>query len=114
MLHKERLYLWMLGASIFLLALTLALPIWRIVPIAGEKPYLPLHYNIYFGVDRFGPWWQVFVPPALGVVFLLVALAMQVRFFRREPMLGRFFSVSTVLIEAVLLVAMTLLVLLNV
>lgn len=114
MLGKERLYLWMLGASVLTLALTLTLPIWRIVPLAGEKPFLPLHYNVYFGVDRFGPWWQVFVPPTLGLLFLLVALVMQARFYRSEPMLARFFAVSTVLLETALLIAMALLVLLNV
>jgi len=114
MLAKERLYPWMLGASVLLWLLTLALPLWRIVPLAGETPFLPLHYNVYFGVDRFGPWWQVFVPNALGLLFLCVALSMQARFFRREPLLSRFFSISTVLIEATFFVAMVLLVLLNI
>lgn len=114
MLRQERLYMWMLCASVLLWFATLALPIWRILPLASDSPYLPLHYNVYFGVDQFGPWWQVFVPPALGLLFLCVALIMQTRFYRNEKMLARFFSISTVFLHVAFLIAMFLLVLLNI
>lgn len=113
MLGHERLYLWMLGASVLLWLAALALPIWRIVPLSADQPFLPLHYNVYFGVDRFGAWWEVFIIPLLGLLFLAVSMYMQTRFYRLEKMLARFFSISTTVLEAGLLTAMILIVLLN-
>jgi hypothetical protein len=100
--------------SFVLLALLFALPIWRIVPLAESQPFLPLHYNIYFGVDRFGPWYQVFVLPVLGLVFLLSNLFFQTIFYKREKFLTLLFAYTTIVIEVVLLVAMALIVLLNI
>ncbi len=114
MLQQDRLYVWMLIASVLLWMAAVLLLVWRIVPLSAQKPYLPLHYNVYFGVDRFGPWVQVFVLPGLGLFFLLVSLVMQSHFYQREKMLARFFSLSTVFIEATFFVATILIVLLNI
>lgn len=101
-------------ASGALLCLMLALPLWRILPLAGEKPFIPLHYNVYMGVDAFGPWYGIFVLPSLGAALFLVNLAFQAVFYRREHVLSVFFAVATLVTEAILLVAMVLIVLLNV
>lgn len=100
--------------SVFLFVLTLALPIWRIVPIASEQNYIPLHYNIYFGVDKFGPWYSIFVLPILGFVFIVINIALQTHFALREKLLTRIFAASTVFLEMILFVAMVLIILLNI
>ncbi len=114
MLGHGRLYGWMFFTSCVLWLVMFGLLWWRIVPLADENPFLPLHYNVYFGVDRFGPWYQVFALPALGLLFLFVSIIMQTVFFRKEKMLARFFSVSSVFLEVALLVATGLVVLLNI
>lgn len=114
MLRQERIYPGMLILSVLFWLTSMALLVWRIVPLSEVSSYLPLHYNVYFGVDRFGPWYQVFVIPTLGLLFLLLALVMQTHFFRREKMLARFFALSTTFIQGVLLVATALTVLLNI
>ena len=100
-------------ASGILLVLTIALPVWRILPMAGQKPFIPLHYNVYVGVDAFGPWYDIFVLPVLGAALLVVNLIFQAVFFERERVLSAFFAVATLVTELVLLVAMVLIVLLN-
>lgn len=105
---------WTLLASFLIFLAMLALPIWRVVPLASTKPFIPLHYNIYFGVDRFGPWEQAFVIPALGLLFWFISAIMQTIFFRKEKLLVRFFAMSTVFIELIFLVAIILLILLNI
>ncbi|NBS41394.1 hypothetical protein EBS80_01930 [bacterium] len=112
--RTSSLYRWTAAASGVLLLLTIALPVWRILPLSSVKPFIPLHYNVYMGVDAFGPWYDVFVLPALGFVLLAVNLVFQVVFFRRERILSVFFAVATVASEAVLLAAMLMIVLLNV
>jgi len=99
-------------SAIFVLATTL-LPIWRIVPLAEASPFIPLHYNIYLGIDRFGPWYSIFLLPALGATLLVVNVIFEAVFFRREHVLSKFFAYATVFSETVLFVAMVLIVLLN-
>lgn len=105
---------WTFFASVLLLGLIIALPFWRIVPLSKEQSFIPLHYNIYFGVDRFGPWYAIFVIPAIGLLFLVINLAMQVYFSQTDRTLTRFFALSTICIQIMLLVSMGLIVLLNV
>lgn len=114
LLGQEPLSLWTLIVSGMIFATTFFLPFWRIVPLAKDQPFIPLHYNIYFGVDRFGPWYHTFVIPALGLLFLLISLIMQTYFFKRERMLTRFFAVSTIFLELTFFIAMVLLILLNI
>ena len=100
-------------ASLILVILTFAVPAWKIVPIREEAPFIPLHYNIYIGIDRFGPWYYVFIPGALGLTLLFVNTVFQAVFYRREKVLSAFFAVATVFAELTLFVAMVLSVLLN-
>jgi hypothetical protein len=99
--------------SLILVLLTFLLPLWRIAPMVGKQDFIPLHYNIYFGIDRFGPWYYVFVPAALGFTLLVINIIFQAAFFRRESVLSYFFAIATVVVEVVLLVAMIFIVLLN-
>lgn len=111
MMRSSKLYRWTAALSVFLLLLTVALPIWRVLPLAGEQPFIPLHYNVYLGVDRFGPVRDLFFLPALGFFFLLVNLGFQIHFSKQEKLLSRFFAISTPLIEFIFLAAMMLIVL---
>lgn len=113
LLRTSALYRRTAIASGVLLLLTVALPVWRILPMAGDRPFIPLHYNVYVGVDAFGPWYDVFVLPMLGAALLVVNLVFQAAFYERERVLSAFFAVATLVTEAVLLVAMVLIVLLN-
>lgn len=99
--------------SAVLVVMTALLPLWRILPLAKDRPYIPLHYNVYLGVDNFGPWYGIFVLPGLGLTLLVVNIVFETVFFRREHILSKFFAIATVIAEAVLLIAMILIVLLN-
>ncbi len=99
--------------SFLLVLATASLAWWKIVPLAETSPFIPLHYNVYLGVDRFGPWQAAFTLPAIGLGLLVVNLCFEAAFFRRERMLAHFFAIATLVSEIILLVAMVLLVLLN-
>ncbi len=96
-----------------LLLLTAALPVWKILPLSADSPFIPLHYNVYMGIDESGPWQRVFVLPAIGFVLLVVNTILQAVLHKKEKVLSTFFAVATVASEAVLLVSMVLIVLLN-
>ncbi len=92
---------------------TFALPVWRILPMASEFPFVALHYNIYLGIDRFGPVNSLLYIPLLSLSFLILNLIIQAYSFRRQKILTLFFAAATPVITFVLLVAMTLIVLIN-
>jgi len=108
---RVRSYFWTAMLSLFLLILTFALPVWRVLPLASEQPYIPLHYNVYLGVDRFGPLRDLFFIPAVGLLILVVNLIVQTIFSKREKLLTTFFSIATPVLEFILLTAMVLIVL---
>ncbi len=102
------------GISIlFLLAMWL-LPIWRIVPLAELKPFLPLHYNVYMGIDRFGPWYYAFMIPVLGTLLWIINSIFEALFFQKARVLSSFFAFGTVVTEGILLVSLIFMILLNV
>lgn len=105
-IHDVRSYLrayrpafWVAVGSVGLIVAMVALLVWRLAPLVSTHPYLPLHYNIYLGVDRFGPWYHILLLPVLSVVFLVLnlSIAAQIseteshafRLRRRDPLLAR-------------------------
>lgn len=111
MMRSSKTHIWAMLLSLFCLVLTIVLPIWRVLPLAVERPYIPLHYNIYLGVDQFGPVRNLFFLPILGLLFLFLNLILQTFFFKQEKLLVRFFAIATPLFEFVMLVAMILIIL---
>ncbi len=99
--------------SVIFVLLTVLLPLWRIMPFSEDRPFIPLHYNVHFGIDQFGPWYDIFRIPVLGLVLLVVNIFFQAAFYRREHVLSKFFAIATVVSEFILFVAMVLIVLLN-
>ena len=88
-----------------------------------ENPFIPLHYNIYLGIDRFGPWYNVFIFPVLGFVFLVLNLSLasqlsefENRAFRlkkSEVILSRLIIWLTPILEIILFAGVVFTLLLN-
>lgn len=49
-----------------------------------------LHYNVYFGVDLVGVWWQAYALPFLGVIFLLGHLFLAHRFYMKTERIAAY------------------------
>lgn len=106
-------YRWFALASALLVAAMVAVPIWKLWPLLQTRPFLPLHYNIYFGVDQFGAWYGLFEPAAIGLLILLVNVVGEAALFRKERILSAFFAGATLLSEIILLAATVFMVWLN-
>lgn len=111
--RASRIYRYTTIISLVFIVLSFALPAWKIYPLRDMHPYIPLHYNIYLGPDRFGPWYHTFIPGVLGFTLLIINILFQAVFFRREHVLSLFFAIATVVAELILFVATVLTVLLN-
>lgn len=49
--------------------------------VRPSEASLVLHYNVYFGVDLLGIWWQAYTLPLLGLLFFLGHFFLAKRFY---------------------------------
>ncbi len=89
------------------------LPTVRVVPIIYGKTAVPLHYNIHVGVDKVGPWWQIYVLPAIGLALMIVNGFLSRFMWSRDPVLSYMLSAATLVLEILLFVAMIFIVFLS-
>lgn len=73
--------------------------------------YLPLHYTVYFGFDRFGPKYDIFLFATLGTIILGVNLAVGAAMFHKESLWQALWWALTALLQLILIVALVLAVL---
>lgn len=73
--------------------------------------YIPLHYTIYFGFDRFGPRYDIFLFASLGTVILAVNGFIGLVMFKNHRLWQALWWALTVLLEAILMAALVLAVL---
>ncbi|HOW60440.1 MAG TPA: hypothetical protein P5548_02140 [Candidatus Moranbacteria bacterium] len=45
---------------------------------------LILHYNVYFGVDIIGPWWQLYFLPLIGIIILSINTILSYLFYQKK------------------------------
>lgn len=64
--------------SVFPLMLCIGLLLYFVRP--GEASII-LHYNVYFGVDLLGLWWQAYILPVLGMFFICGHFFLARRFY---------------------------------
>lgn len=99
--------------SFIFLALCIALPIWQLLPEIRSQGAIPLHYNIYFGVDWYGVWWKVFTVPFIGGLLILINTIFTLLYVQKDFTLICILWTETALCEFILLIAMTFIILLN-
>lgn len=66
---------------------------------------IPLHYNIYSGIDIIDLWYKVFIIPAFGLFLLLVNFTISLTLYRREKFISYLLNVSNIMIQLLLLAA---------
>lgn len=65
-----------------------AIWIWLWWQIQPQEEFVFLHYNVLFGVDRVGPWWFVFLYPAIGTLIQCVHIVVGWIFFDTERLVA--------------------------
>lgn len=89
-------------------------PAWRLLPIIQGQSFIPLHYNVYFGIDLFGAWYGIFVPPLFGLIVLIINLIVAARMAKDAMLFACLVAVLTLCIELAVLLSTFFIVLLNV
>jgi len=73
-----------------------------------------LHYNVYFGVDLIGDWWQAYVLPFMGVVFLIVNFILAYKFYKQKERIASYiFLLASLMIQLGLIIASIGIVMIN-
>lgn len=89
--------------------------IWVLVIAAfwNSSEYVILQYNMYFGISSFGHWSRLLLLPAMGLVATLVNGLLSFQIYLGYRILARILPVMAALINAVLIVVVSLLIYIN-
>ncbi len=99
---------------VFSLSILLNLILWIVLylifwPFRETKDILPLHYNIYFGIDFVGDWYKIFVVPAAGIFFVIINFLVADIVYLRDKVVSYFLVGAGLFIQIILgLAALTI------
>lgn len=105
---SSRAALILAGANLFLLIIIWAFTVWR---WRISPDFIPLHYTVFFGFDRFGPKSDIFLFPALATVLLGVNGAVGRELFSGHQLWQSLFLFLTLLLQLSLALSLLLVVL---
>ncbi|HEX8973915.1 MAG TPA: hypothetical protein VF817_00305 [Patescibacteria group bacterium] len=75
---------------------------------------LVLHYNVYFGVDMIGAWWQLYFLPLIGLVILLINAFLGYLFYgQKERIVAHMLMLATFLVQVGISIAVAGLLMIN-
>lgn len=80
---------------------------------SGFSEIIYLHYNIYFGIDLVGPWYQIFFWPFLGILIFLINFFLGAILFSSEKLLSYFLVTSSTLAQVFLIISLMFLMVIN-
>ena len=66
---------------------------------------IPLHFNIYTGIDVVDYWYKVFVIPGFGLFLLLVNSIVGAALYKREKFIAYLLLIGNLCVQIILLVA---------
>lgn len=84
--------------------------------ILADKPMdiVPLHYNIYLGIDLQDKWWKAFVMPLWGAFFFVFNYLLTLAIFHKKSLVSYFLSAANLLLQITILAASIFTLLLNI
>lgn len=73
-----------------------------------------LHYNVYFGVDVIGAWWQVYYLPLIGLMILFINTVLGYVFYKqKERIVAHLLMFATFVVQIALTIAVSGLLIIN-
>jgi hypothetical protein len=80
----------------------------------SESGQIYLHYNLYFGIDNIGYWYEALVIPLLGLFIIILNSLLAYFFYIQDKVLSYSLVVSQTLLQIILLAAAIFVILLNI
>ena len=73
-----------------------------------------LHYNVYFGGDVIGAWWQLYFLPAIGLIILIINTVLGYLFYQKqERIIAHLLMLATFIAQISMTVAVASLLIIN-
>jgi hypothetical protein len=73
-----------------------------------------LHYNVYFGVDLIGSWWQMYLMPLIGLLIAFANAFLGYLFYqRKERIVAHLLMLATLIVQVGISIAVAGLLLIN-
>jgi len=66
---------------------------------------IPLHYNIYFGIDYMGEWYKIFTLPLIGLIVFAVNLFISIFVYFKDKFISYILLVSAILVQIIIFLA---------
>lgn len=102
---------WSLIGSLIISAVNLGVMIFFIRPV--DFPVV-LHYNVYFGVDMVGRWWQAYFLPGLGLGVLWVNTTLGYLFYKqKERIVAHLLLLASLVVQIAVSIAVASIILIN-
>src|SRR3989338_8238054 len=60
---------------------------------------IPLHYNVYVGINYIGPWYYLYGIPVIASIIVLINQILGLIFFHRKKFLSYFLGVASSLVS---------------
>ncbi len=103
---------------LFLFSLAVNLFIWvflylKFLPLQAMGETLPLHYNIYFGIDFIGRWYEIFIMPLVGIFFIIINFILADIIYLRDKITSYFLTGAGAFIQILLFLAAYSIVMIN-
>jgi len=108
---RSALVHWVLIGALILNAANWGLIAFFIRPV--DFPII-LHYNVYFGVDVIGAWWQVYFLPLVGLAILGINAILGYLFYQqRERIVAHLLMLATFIAQVGITIAVICLLIIN-
>lgn len=99
----------------FFINLSLNIAIWLVLAfnMDSTSQIIPLHYNIYFGIDLIGYWYKIFIIPAMGLLIFFFNSTLSYIMYKRDKIVSYFLMAASSFSQFLLLVGAIFVILLN-
>jgi len=99
---KNKIILWFFFVNLFFLLFNF---LYIFLKLRGSDELIPLHYNIYFGVDLIGLKNQIYKIPLMGLIFGVVNYFLGFLIYKQEKYASYILLGSSLLVMVVLFLA---------
>jgi len=79
-----------------------------------DKISIPLHYNIYLGIDLFGHWTMILIAPAIGTFCLILNTLLASWLYNKKEIISYFLIFSSIFLQIIFLLSTFLTILINI
>lgn len=113
MIFRDKFFKIVVGLSLLInLAIWIFLYV-KISPLGNTSSILPLHYNVYFGIDFIGDWKMVFMLPTAGIIFIMINFILADVVYLKDKVIGYFLAGAGLFSQIILAMAAFTVVMLN-